>query len=63
MGPGTENDVDRQDQSNLWEVWAEDLMHKAAKDYWILYDGCACSLAQMPLNKDILISKPHLKSL
>lgn len=28
MGSGTENDVDWQDQSNLWEVWAEDMMHK-----------------------------------
>lgn len=28
MGSGTENDVDWQDQSNLWEVWAEDMMQK-----------------------------------
>lgn len=33
MGLGTENDADRQDQSNLWEVWAEDLMHETVKDY------------------------------
>lgn len=33
MGLGTENDADRQDQSNLWEVWAEDLMHETGKDY------------------------------
>lgn len=32
MGSGTENDVDRQDQSELWEVWAEDLRHKTVKD-------------------------------
>lgn len=33
MGSGTENDVDRQDQSELWEVWAEGLGHKTVKDY------------------------------
>jgi len=32
MGSGTENDVDRQDQSELWEVWAEGLRHKTVKD-------------------------------
>lgn len=32
MGLGTENDAYRQDQSNLWEVWAEDLMRKTVKD-------------------------------
>lgn len=33
MGLGTENEADRQDQSSLWEVWAEDLMHETVKDY------------------------------
>lgn len=51
MGSGTENDVDWQDQSELWEVWAEGLRHKTVKDYGILHGRCACSLAHMPLIK------------
>ena len=63
MGLGTENEADRQDQSSLWEVWAEDLMHETVKDYWMLRDRCASSLAHMPLNKDIVISKANLKDI
>lgn len=47
---------------NLWEVWA-DLMHKTVKDCWTLHDRCASSLAPVPLNKAILISKASLKNI
>ena len=52
-----------QDPGNLREVWAEDLVPKTVKGYWVLHDRCVYSFARMPLNKAILISRAHLKNI